>query len=70
MTITTFEDQINNEVVIKLGKKFDYSTIREFTNTYSHFTPPRNFLVDLSNVEKYDSSSLGMLYLLQGSRWC
>lgn len=56
----------NNEVVIDLGDKFDYSVHKSFRTSYSEYIATgTSFTVALSKTQYIDSSALGMLLLLK-----
>ena len=53
-------------VVINISGKFDFSTHKDFRETYIHHTQKGlDFKVDLSETEYMDSSALGMLLMLR-----
>jgi anti-anti-sigma regulatory factor len=65
MGISVYEDDKTDEIVINFGQRFDFSSLREFTTTYSRFESSRNFRLDVTNIENFDGTSLGMLMMFK-----
>ena len=65
MSIHVYEDEKTGEVVIALGRNFDFNAKMEFYWAYSSFEPCRNFLIDFNDVEFVDYSSLITLLMFK-----
>ncbi|MBF0135173.1 MAG: STAS domain-containing protein [Magnetococcus sp. DMHC-1] len=52
-------------VTLRLPAEFNYKSHREFRECYAHRSPKQAYVIDFSNVIKFDSSALGMLLLLR-----
>lgn len=61
-------DKSDGKVSIRLDGRFDFSTHRDFRDSYSaglEAPEVREFEIDLARVEYLDSSALGMLLMLR-----
>lgn len=55
-----------NELVINVEGRFDFSAHQEFRSAYEDLDhPPQKYAVDMSDTTYLDSSALGMLLLLR-----
>ncbi|MEO5378699.1 MAG: STAS domain-containing protein [Magnetococcus sp. DMHC-6] len=54
-----------NEVIVKLPETFGYAIRKEFRQFTSKNTPGIHYTFDFENVEKMESSALGMLLMLR-----
>jgi anti-anti-sigma factor len=55
-----------NTVTISIGGRFDFSSHKEFRDTYSSSDGATSiYIVDMSGTDYIDSSALGMLLLLR-----
>lgn len=53
-------------LTISIVGRFDFSSHKDFKNTYANFNGDNNnYIVDMSATEYIDSSALGMLLLLR-----
>jgi anti-anti-sigma factor len=66
MSVSTQVSPDNNVVTISIRGRFDISSYEEFSSaTKSVATAGAKYVLDLSETEYMDSSSLGMLLLLR-----
>ncbi len=66
MSVNTVESSDNNEVVIKVSGRFDFSCHQEFVKGYKAYPPgSKCYVVDLAQAEFMDSSAMGMLLQLR-----
>lgn len=66
MTISRQISEDNNELIINVEGRFDFSAHQDFRSAYEDLdTPPERYAVDMSNTTYLDSSALGMLLLLR-----
>jgi anti-anti-sigma factor len=62
MSINVNVSETDNEVTIKLGKRFDFNIVDDFRAAYSnHGAAGKSHVVDFRETEYMDSSGLGML---------
>ena len=59
-------DQVDNEVVIFLKEKFDFSVADEFKSAYESNASPK-YIIDFRDTDYMDSSGLGMLLNMKRS---
>jgi anti-anti-sigma factor len=60
--VTVSENLSENEVILKLGKRFDFNIVDDFRTAYSSQSgSSKNYIVDFRETEYMDSSGLGML---------
>ena len=59
-------DQVDNEVVIFLKEKFDFSVADEFKSAYESHTSAK-YIIDFRDTDYMDSSGLGMLLNMKRS---
>ncbi len=56
----------NNQVVISINERFDFSLHQQFRDSYSQCLDQQlNYVLDLSETDYMDSSALGMILLLK-----
>lgn len=56
----------DNQLVIRIQGRFDFSAHQEFRNAYESVdAPPSSYRVDMNETTYLDSSALGMLLLLR-----
>ncbi|MCB1761602.1 MAG: STAS domain-containing protein [Gammaproteobacteria bacterium] len=66
MSVQTVESSENNQVVIKVSGRFDFTCHQEFVSGYRAYPPGlKSYVVDLSQTEFMDSSAMGMLLQLR-----
>ena len=66
MSVNTVESSAENEVVIKVSGRFDFSCHQDFVKSYKAYPPgSKGYVVDLSQAEFMDSSAMGMLLQLR-----
>ena len=66
MPVNTVESPDNDEVVIKVSGRFDFSCHQEFITGYKAYPPgEKGYVVDLSQADFMDSSAMGMLLQLR-----
>ena len=66
MPVQTVESSDNNEVVIKVSGRFDFSCHQEFISGYKAYpSGSKSYVVDLSKADFMDSSAMGMLLQLR-----
>lgn len=66
MAISAQLSDENNELIINVAGRFDFSAHQDFRNAYENIGDrPEKFAVDMSNATYLDSSALGMLLLLR-----
>lgn len=68
MPLTVRVSEKNNEVVIHVTGRFDFSLHRDFRYAYEDASKrlvKPSFIIDLGGTEYMDSSALGMLLLLR-----
>ena len=68
MTVSSNLSQDNNELVISVSGKFDFTQVKSFRDAYTSTADSGNntsddmeYVVDLQETEHMDSSALGML---------
>ena len=62
MSTTLTVSKNDNEITIKLGKRFDFNIVDAFREAYSaHDASGKNHIIDFRETEYMDSSGLGML---------
>jgi len=66
MSVSCNYSQENNEVVISVNERFDFSLHQQFRDAYSHCVDKQlSYVLDLSETDYMDSSALGMILLLK-----
>lgn len=55
----------NNETVMKIDGRFDFSLHKDFRESYKDAQEGQSYVVDMSGADYMDSSALGMLLLLR-----
>ena len=66
MTISTQLVDENNELVINVSGRFDFSAHQDFRSAYEDIEDqPNSYAVDMTDATYLDSSALGMLLLLR-----
>ncbi|MCW8946460.1 MAG: STAS domain-containing protein [Sedimenticola thiotaurini] len=66
MSVTVKESDDQKQATIHVVGRFDFSCHQEFSGAYKQFPKgERCFVVDLSDTEYMDSSSMGMLLQLK-----
>lgn len=56
----------NNQVIISVNERFDFSLHQHFRDAYSQCVDQDlNYILDLSQTDYMDSSALGMILLLK-----
>lgn len=66
MSITTKVSETDNELIINIEGRFDFSAHQEFRKAYEDVEiVPDSYLVDMHDTTYLDSSALGMLLLLR-----
>lgn len=65
MVMQTSESGDGSRPVIRIEGDFDFSSYREFRESYRHLAPGSALTIDLSSAEYMDSAALGMLMMLK-----
>jgi len=66
MSVNCNISQDNNQVIISVNERFDFSLHQLFRDAYSQCVDQDlNYILDLSNTDYMDSSALGMILLLK-----
>ena len=66
MPISTQLSELEDELVINVAGRFDFSAHLDFRNAYEDLERrPQSYAVDLADATYLDSSALGMLLLLR-----
>ena len=66
MSITTNHNAPDNELLLQISDRFDYSLHNDFVDSYrEHSSLGASFRLDLSETTYIDSSALGMILLLK-----
>ena len=66
MTISRQISEDNNELIINVEGRFDFSAHQDFRSAYEDLeSSPERYAVNMSNTTYLDSSALGMLLLLR-----
>ncbi len=65
MSVTHRKSTEDNEVVIQISDKFEFSSQKQFREAYQSYDSGCRFIVDMGNVDYMDSSALGMLLMLR-----
>ncbi|WP_428609548.1 STAS domain-containing protein [Sedimenticola sp.] len=66
MGVSVVESADKEQVLLKVTGRFDFSSHHEFSSAYKQYPKgERRFVVDLSDTEYMDSSSMGMLLQLK-----
>jgi anti-anti-sigma factor len=66
MTISTKLSDSDNELVINVAGRFDFSAHQDFRSAYEDAKcEPKSYAIDMSDATYLDSSALGMLLLLR-----
>ena len=66
MTISRQLSEDNNELIINVEGRFDFSAHQDFRSAYEDVElQPESYAVDMTNTTYLDSSALGMLLLLR-----
>ena len=66
MAISTRVSDSDNELIINVAGRFDFSAHQDFRSAYEDIEqPPTSYAVDMSDTTYLDSSALGMLLLLR-----
>ena len=66
MTISAKLSNTENELVINVAGRFDFSAHQDFRSAYEDIgTSPNSYAIDMTDATYLDSSALGMLLLLR-----
>jgi len=66
MTISAKLSDTDNELVINVAGRFDFSAHQDFRSAYEDAkVQPQRYAIDMSDATYLDSSALGMLLLLR-----
>jgi anti-anti-sigma factor len=65
MSLTIHHDTEQDCLTLQLGERFDFTVHRDFHDACLGGRPARSYVVDLGEVNRMDSSALGMLLLLR-----
>ena len=66
MPISAKLSDADNELVINVAGRFDFSAHQAFRSAYEDLdSPPQKYAVDMNEATYLDSSALGMLLLLR-----
>jgi len=65
MSLTIHHDTEQDCLTLQLGERFDFTVHRDFHDACLGGRPARSYVIDLGEVNRMDSSALGMLLLLR-----
>ena len=65
MSLTIHHDTEQDCLTLQLGERFDFTVHRDFHDACLGGRAARSYVIDLGEVNRMDSSALGMLLLLR-----